>query len=81
MRGHRCKYPFTSFCVNVLITFLFMVLKNKFADINILDCNFLSSSYGNESHKSVGYGKKHAEYGPFLATDWLKIKGSGRVMS
>ena len=21
-----------------------------------------------------------AEYGPFLATDWLKTKGSGRVM-
>ena len=31
--------------------------KNKFGEINILDCNFLSSSYGNESHKSVGYGK------------------------
>ena len=23
---------------------------------------------------------KHAEYGPFLATDWLKTVGSGRVM-
>ena len=22
----------------------------------------------------------HAEYGPFLATDWLKIKGSVRIM-
>ena len=31
--------------------------KFKFGEINILDCNFLSSSYGNESHKSVGYGK------------------------
>ena len=31
--------------------------KNKFGEINILDGNFLSSSYGNESHKSVGYGK------------------------
>ena len=29
--------------------------KNKFGEINILDCNFLSSSYGNESHKGVGY--------------------------
>ena len=31
--------------------------KTKFGEINILDCNFLSSSYGNEPHKSVGYGK------------------------
>ena len=31
--------------------------ENKFGEINILDSNFLSSSYGNESHKSVGYGK------------------------
>ena len=29
--------------------------KTKFGEINILDCNFLSSNYGNESHKSVGY--------------------------
>ena len=29
--------------------------KTKFGEINILDCNFLSSSYGNESHKIVGY--------------------------
>ena len=31
--------------------------KKKFGEINILDCNFLSSSYRNESRKSVGYGK------------------------
>ena len=31
--------------------------KTKFGEINILDSNFFSSSYGNESHKSVGYGK------------------------
>ena len=31
--------------------------KNKFGEINISDCNFLSSSYGNESQKSVGYAK------------------------
>ena len=37
-----CQYSYHSF---------------KFGEINILDCNFLSSSYGNESHKSVGYGK------------------------
>ena len=29
--------------------------KTKFGKINILDCNFLSSSYVNESHKSVVY--------------------------
>ena len=33
--------------------------ENKFGEIDILDSNFqqFSSSYGNESHKSVGYGK------------------------
>ena len=31
--------------------------KTKFNEINILNSNFLSSSYGNESHKSVCYGK------------------------
>ena len=31
--------------------------KNKFGEVNILDCNFLSSSYGNESQKSVSYAK------------------------
>ena len=31
--------------------------KNKFGEINILDCNSLSSSYGNEPHKNLGYGK------------------------
>ena len=50
--------------------------KNKFGEINILDCNFLSSTYGKESLKSVGYGR----YGSFLATDWLKTKGSGWIM-
>ena len=27
-----------------------------------------------------GVSTDRAEYGPFLATDWLKTKGSGRVM-
>ena len=34
----------------------------KFGEINILDCNFLSSSYGSESHKIVGYGKYTTMY-------------------
>ena len=45
-----CHYSFHSFIYGPKN-------KNKFGEINILDCNFLSSSYGNESHKSVGYGK------------------------
>ena len=51
--------------------------KNKFGEINISDSNLLSSGYGNESWLWKIY---HTEYGPFLATDWLKTKGSGRVM-
>ena len=31
--------------------------KTKFGEINILDCDFLLSSYGNESHKSVRFRK------------------------
>ena len=49
-------------------------------EINISDSNFLSSSYGNESQKSVGYENIPRWYGPFLGSDWLKTKGSGRVM-
>ena len=49
----------------------------KFSKINISDSDFLSSGYGNESWLWKIY---HAEYGPFLAADWLKTKGSGRVM-
>ena len=51
--------------------------KNKFGEINFSDSNFLSSGYGNESWLLKIY---HTVYGPFLAADWLKTKGSGRVM-
>ena len=43
-----CQYSFHSFILG-------SKTKNTFGEINIFDCNFLSSSYGNESHKSVGY--------------------------
>ena len=47
----------------------------------ILDCNFLSSSYGNESHKIVGYGKYTAlNMVLFLQLIGSKQKESGRVM-
>ena len=45
-----CQYSYPSFIWG-------SKYKTKFGEINILDSNFLSSSYGNESHKSVGYGK------------------------
>ena len=59
------------FYVNQLIFEIYIILcqysyhsfnkgyKNKtnFGEINIMDYNFLSSSYGNEPHKSVGHGK------------------------
>ena len=41
--------------IKILITVLFRVLNGE---INTLDCDFLSSSYGNDSHKSVGYVQK-----------------------
>ena len=43
-----CRYSYHSFIKG---------FKNKFGEINISDCNFLSSSYGNESQKSVGNAK------------------------
>ena len=45
-----CQYSYHSFTSG-------SIYKAKFGEINILDCNIPSSSYGNESHKSVGYGK------------------------
>ena len=35
---------------------------------------------GMLSKKCEAWKIYHTEYGPFLATDWLKSKGSGRVM-
>ena len=43
-----CEYSYHSFISD-------SKNKNKFGNINISDGNFLSSSYGNESHKSVSY--------------------------
>ena len=54
--------------------------KTKFGEINISDSNFLSSSYGNALKMCEVWKIYHTEYGSFLATDWLKSKGSGRVM-
>ena len=45
-----CRYSYHSFIKG-------SKNKNKFGEINILDCNFLPSSYGKESKKSVGYAK------------------------
>ena len=42
---------YSMFCVG------YGIYTRERSEINILDSNFLSSSYGNESHKSVGYGK------------------------
>ena len=54
------------------------VSKNKIGEINISDCNFLTSRM--ISKKCEVWKIYHTEYGPFLATDWLKTKGSGRLM-
>ena len=52
--------------------------------------NFVKLTFGTaiSSHQVMGVTLKkcevwkiyHAKYGPFVATDWLKAKGSGRVM-
>ena len=61
---------------------LFKVLKIK---LNLVKSTFWTAI---SSHQVMGmsltkvWGMEiyHAKYGPFLATDWLKTKGSGRVM-
>ena len=73
---------FTSFCVNILITVLFRVLKMK---INLVKLTFgqqfpLIKLWERVSQKCGLWKIHHVEYGPFLATDWLETKGSGRVM-
>ena len=68
-----CRYSYHSFIKG-------SKNKNKFGEIEISECNFLSSSYGNESQKVWVMQNIPVEYGPFLASDWLKTKGSGRVM-
>ena len=68
--------------MNILITVLFRVLKIK---INLVKLTFWTAI---SSHQVMGmsltkvglWNIYHAEYGPFLANDWLKTKGSGRVM-
>ena len=67
---------------HVLITVFFRVLKIK---LNLVILTFRTAI---SSHQVMGLLSKkcevwkiyHTEYGPFLATDWMKSKGSGRVM-
>ena len=64
------------------ITVFFWVLKIK---LNLVKLTFRTAI---SSHQVMGMLSKkcevwkiyHTEYGPFLPTDWLKSKGSGRVM-
>ena len=67
---------------HVLITVFFRVLKIK---LNLVKVTFWTAI---SSHQVMGMLSKkcevwkiyHTEYGPFLVTDWMKSKGSGRVM-
>ena len=76
-----CFHHFPSFCVDILITVLARLLKMK---INLVKFTFLTAI---SSHQTMGMSLKkcglcklyHAKYGHFLASDWLKTKGSGRV--
>ena len=62
--------------------------ENAFILIDKINLVKLTIRTAISSHKVMGMSLKkcwlckiyHAEYGPSLASDWLKIKGSGRVM-
>ena len=74
----QLNLKFTSFCVNVLITVLFRVLKIKLNSVKLTFWTAISShQVMGMSLTNFGLWKiYHAEYGPFLATDRLKRKGS-----
>ena len=78
----QLKFEIYIILCHVLITVFFRVLKIK---LNLVKLTFRTSI---SSHQIMGMLTKkcevwkiyHTEYGPFLATDWMKSKGSGRVM-
>ena len=77
------KFEFSSFCFDILITVLSRVLKIK--KKNLVKLTFQTAiscdQVMGKSPKTCGLCKMfHALYGLFLASDWLKTKGSGRVM-
>ena len=78
----QLKFEIYIILCHVLITVFFRVLKIK---LNFVKLTFRTAI---SSHQVMGMLSKmcevwkiyHTEYGPFLATDWMKSKGSGRVM-
>ena len=66
-----CQYSYHSFIKGY---------KNKFCEINIWTAISSHQVMGMSLTKVWVWKIYHAEYGPFLAADWLKTKGSGRVM-
>ena len=78
----QLKFEIYIICVNILITVFLRVLKIK---LNLVKLTFRTAI---SSHQVMGMLSKkcevwkiyHTEYGLFLATDWLKSNGSGRVM-
>ena len=76
------QLKFTSFCVNILITVFLRVLKIKLHLVKLTFQTAISSHQvmGMLSKKCEVWKMYHTEYGPFLATDWLKSKGSRRVV-
>ena len=67
-----CQYSYHSF-------FRFLKIKITLAKLTSQMCNFLSSSnMGMITKKCEVWKIYHTEYGPFLATDWLKTQESGR---
>ena len=78
----QLKFEINIILCHVLIIVFFRVLKIR---LNLVKLTFRTAI---SSHQVMGMLSKkcevwkiyHTEYGPFLATDWMKSKGSGRVM-
>ena len=70
----QLKFEIYIICVNIFITVFFRVLKIK---LNLVKFTFRTAISSHQvmemlSKKCELWKIYHTEYGPFLATDWLK---------
>ena len=79
----QLKFEIYIMLCHVLITVFYRVLKIKLNLVKLTIRTAISSHQvtGMLSKKCEVWKIYHTEYRRFLATDWMKSKGSGQVMS
>ena len=68
-----CQNCYHSFCK-------ILKVKPNLVKLTLGIAMFSHQVMGMISKKCEVWKINHTEYGPFLATDWLKTKGSGRII-